>query len=203
MKKKKIQNNWQPDWQTEKRRRKLLAKLANGRILDVGYNEFPNDFLKGAVGFDRQILRKPKNYQRFVEGDCQKISDYFKNKSFDTIIAGETIEHLENPSAFLREAKKVLKDDGVLLISTPNPYNILTMLANIFFIRPNYASHINLFPFRTIVELCNYTGWQCGKVLDASGGINIPGNRRFFIPFLKPFCYQFIYVLKKSNQEKQ
>ncbi|OGD86006.1 hypothetical protein A2696_00305 [Candidatus Curtissbacteria bacterium RIFCSPHIGHO2_01_FULL_41_13] len=191
---------WITDFKHEKKRRKLLCQLSFGKILDIGYNEFPNDFLQGAVGFDKNITRKPKNYVRFVKGDCQKLSKYFPANSFDTIIAGETIEHLENPSAFLREAKKILKDNGKLLLSTPNPYNLLTMFANFLFVKPGYASHINLFTFRTMIELLNHTGWECEKVINASGGINIwPKNRRFFLPFPKPFCYQFIYILKKKK----
>lgn len=177
----------------------LLAELASGKILDIGYNELPNDFLKGAVGFDREVVRRPKNYVKFIQGDCQKLSDYFRAQSFDTIIAGEIVEHLENPSAFLREARKVLKDNGILLISAPNPYNLLTMFANIFFIRPGYASLINSFPFRTMIELSTRAGWKCKRVINASGGINVwQNNRVLFLPFFKAFSYQFIYVLRKS-----
>lgn len=196
-----IKKMWNPDFETEKKRRKILSSLAVGKILDIGYNEFPNDYLKGAVGFDIDISKKPPNYSTFVKGDCQKLSGYFNPGSFDTIIAGETIEHLENASAFLKEARIVLKDKGTLLISTPNPYNIMTQAANALFIRPNYASHINLFTFRTMIELCNHTGWHCEKVINASGGINIwPKLRRFFVPFPKAFSYQFIYILKKSKK---
>ena len=191
--------DWKPNFKAESKRRSLLAKLSRGRVLDIGYDEFPNDFLKGAIGFDRRVTRKPKNYANFVKGDCQKLSKYFEPKSFDTIIAGEIIEHLENPSAFLRETRKVLKDEGILLISAPNPYNLLTMFANIFFIRPGYASLINFFPFRTMIELCGHTGWKCERVINASGGINVwQENRTFFLPFFKAFSYQFIYVLRKS-----
>jgi SAM-dependent methyltransferase len=47
-------------------------------------------------------------------------SDEFGSETFDVICAIEIIEHLENPLSFIRECKKVLKDDGYLLITTPN-----------------------------------------------------------------------------------
>jgi len=47
-------------------------------------------------------------------------SERIGHEAYNAIIAIEIIEHLENPSAFIRECKKILKDNGKLLITTPN-----------------------------------------------------------------------------------
>ena len=41
-------------------------------------------------------------------------------RSFDLVVSVEGIEHLENPHLFLREAGRVLKDNGWLIVTTPN-----------------------------------------------------------------------------------
>ena len=40
--------------------------------------------------------------------------------AYDLFVSFETIEHLEQPSEYLREVRRVLKPDGVFLCSTPN-----------------------------------------------------------------------------------
>jgi SAM-dependent methyltransferase len=42
------------------------------------------------------------------------------DESFDALICVEGIEHLENRFSFLREAHRVLRRNGVLLVTTPN-----------------------------------------------------------------------------------
>ena len=44
----------------------------------------------------------------------------FRAASFDVFVSLETIEHVEDDVAFAAEARRVLKEDGVLICSTPN-----------------------------------------------------------------------------------
>ena len=42
--------------------------------------------------------------------------------TFDVIVAGELIEHIDNPGGFIRNMRRHLKHGGQLVITTPNPF---------------------------------------------------------------------------------
>jgi SAM-dependent methyltransferase len=44
----------------------------------------------------------------------------FCDRSFEVIVSFETIEHLQNRERFLEELCRVLRDEGLLILSTPN-----------------------------------------------------------------------------------
>lgn len=53
-----------------------------------------------------------------VRGDLQ--APPFKDDSFDLVVCFEAIEHVEDPEQALDELRRVLRPDGILLISSPN-----------------------------------------------------------------------------------
>lgn len=57
---------------------------------------------------------------RYLVGSVEKMP--FADQSFDVIISFETIEHIDEiaQDSFLSEIKRVIKNDGILIISTPN-----------------------------------------------------------------------------------
>jgi 2-polyprenyl-3-methyl-5-hydroxy-6-metoxy-1,4-benzoquinol methylase len=79
---------------------------------------------KKVVGIDNSseaIEYCKKNYKKenleFKKANCEKIT---LDTTFDVAISFETIEHLKNQDNFLAEIKRVLKDDGIFIVSTPN-----------------------------------------------------------------------------------
>lgn len=60
---------------------------------------------------------RPDNVE-FGVGDVAEIP--FEDSSFDVVTCMEVIEHVENPERVLDELRRVLKPDGLLLLSTPN-----------------------------------------------------------------------------------
>ena len=75
-----------------------------------------------AVGIDldeESITHARERYgQMFEAADIASLP--FDNASFDLVVCFETIEHLDDDVGALRELRRVLADDGLLIISTPN-----------------------------------------------------------------------------------
>ena len=54
----------------------------------------------------------------YSQGDGQKIP--LEDATVDIVVSFETIEHIKDYKQFIEEVKRVLKPDGLLLLSTPN-----------------------------------------------------------------------------------
>lgn len=82
-------------------------------------------------------------------------------QKFDAVVAGEIIEHLGNASGFLESVKRHLSPDGVLVISTPNPwYWRFLVKAGIFAdVRPN-REHVCWFCIATLQALLSRHGFE-------------------------------------------
>jgi SAM-dependent methyltransferase len=55
----------------------------------------------------------------------------FKANTFDAVVIGEIIEHVAYPEKILQEAKRTLKNEGIVIITTPNNHIFLGMLSGI------------------------------------------------------------------------
>lgn len=65
-----------------------------------------------------------KGYRVLLQ-DAEKL---VLRERFDSIIAGELMEHLSNPGRFLEVAKQHLKREGRLIVTTPYPFSALNFV---------------------------------------------------------------------------
>lgn len=111
--------------------RRILQKIAKykrqGRLLDVGCG--PGLFLDEAKkkGWDVQGLdlsgwaaEYAKDHFGVQVTTGTLLDAHFPDRSFDVIVMNDVIEHVENPKAVLSEIRRILKNDGVLYLSTPD-----------------------------------------------------------------------------------
>lgn len=119
---------------------KVLSILqpVQGRLLDLGCGR--GEFLKllsqrgwadtnGCDGFKFEGIEKSGS--SFALADLNKALPY-ENSTFDVVTAIEVIEHLENPRHLIREATRLLRPGGVLVVTTPNIESFTSLISLIF-----------------------------------------------------------------------
>lgn len=102
----------------------LDCGISKGGVTDVLSKESANCF-----GVD--INPREINGVKIVKADLNDGIPGFGIK-FDVIFAGEIIEHLYDDVKFIRECKKSLRQDGILVITVPNLVSLTNRLLMLF-----------------------------------------------------------------------
>lgn len=114
---------------------RVLAKRHNGRgcLVDVGCGE-GNLWMSSQPLFDRYIGADVVKYDAFpkdLEFAAVNLEDGripLPEGTADVVAAVETIEHIENPRALVRELVRIAKPGGLVIVTTPNQLSFLSKL---------------------------------------------------------------------------
>ncbi len=133
-------------WIENERAKQIVAEVASEKkVLDIGCGEcviLEKIGVDRAVGLDlsREALKKARSRlprAKLVLGDAQKLP--FTDNSFDAAVCSEVIEHNPEPGKILKEAARVTKPGGKVVVTVPNERNIESVKAS--------ARSIGLFSF--------------------------------------------------------
>lgn len=104
----------------------LLHAKPRASLLDVGaggghfmYHAQKNGFSVAGVELNTRLSASARA-QGFTMYDGTLAEAPIAPHSFDSVVLGEVIEHVNEPRQLVRDAARVLKPDGILLITTPN-----------------------------------------------------------------------------------
>jgi 2-polyprenyl-3-methyl-5-hydroxy-6-metoxy-1,4-benzoquinol methylase len=142
--------------------------------------------------------------------DAQKLD---LNEKFDTIVAGELIEHLSNPGQFLEAAKCLLNKDGRIILTTPYVFG----LANVIYALAKFpktcsnSEHTVWFCVSTLSELARRHGFKIAHwELIEDYYEEVPSLKyRILVAFLKLFgyflpkrvkCNAMLFILQPDNE---
>ncbi len=112
---------------------------------------------------------------RKIEGVITKQTDLNDNISdfgveFDVIFAGEVIEHIFDDEKFIRDCGKILKPNGLLIITTPNLGFIANRLLMLFGKMPMFVYapyHYHIYNKEIIENLIRQEGFEIVKTISS------------------------------------
>lgn len=126
------------------------------------------------------LINRPNNLDdsiMWINNDLN-IASNFPPESFNTIVASEVIEHLENPRFIAREWFRLLRPGGTLIISTPNNESFRSLLSLVWrghfiaFSDTCYPAHITALLRKDIERILTEVGFSTPEfVFTNIGGI--------------------------------
>ena len=195
----------------------LSSKLAHGVILDCAAGScYGSSILRRgnsvnwviSVDVDKDLLK----YGKIVYNALCVCADAthlpFREQCFDSVISIETIEHIRNQEAFLKDIKSCLKQGGTLLLTTPNKLYTSSFLPN-----PLNPYHINEYYLGPLLIFLKSHGFEARRIYGGRKATRLEFIRRLlgsFLKFslgkllLKPHFIDDIYSISNSiNRKKQ
>jgi 2-polyprenyl-3-methyl-5-hydroxy-6-metoxy-1,4-benzoquinol methylase len=98
-------------------------------------------------------------------GDVRRVAPIL-GETFDVIVGGDVIEHLDEPWSFLADLRRLCRPDAILLLSLPNVANA-SIVSDLLHGRFDYvysgllcAGHLRFFTRRTIEDMLALAGWS-------------------------------------------
>jgi len=159
-------------------------------ILDIGcwdgsyafrYKKSSNKIY--GIESSKTAAKKAEKKGIIVEQGYFPEDNLFKNKKFDIIVAGEIIEHVFDTEKFLTTIKGKLKENGKLILTTPNiaslPRRVLLLLGiNPMIEYRAEVGHIRYFTFSNLRNMLKELGFEIVK--ESSDVINFSGDGKFY-----------------------
>lgn len=160
-----------------KKRYEIAKKYCpeNSCVLDLGCGfGWGANFLSSkcyVIGVDigKRTIGEAKNRYRDNKKAAFKVADAlnlpFKDKTFDTIVSIENIEHVDGYKKCLQEIKRVLKKNGYLVMSTPNREYFGNKIRPIIGLdRVKNPYHVHEFSEKELLKILNRKDFEIIKV---------------------------------------
>jgi 2-polyprenyl-3-methyl-5-hydroxy-6-metoxy-1,4-benzoquinol methylase len=152
------------------RRARLLgdkAKIAEGSVLDIGCGQglFLKQFAdRGWRAIGIEVSSSAAFYAREILGlDVlvgKQATRNLENDSFDIVCLWHVLEHVVQPRTLLREAHRVLKNDGKLLLSVPNFGSLEARAGKKNWFHLDVPRHLTHFTEDSLQTTLDATGWE-------------------------------------------
>jgi len=169
-------------------------KLLHGELSEYASYLMGIDLSEDGIG-----CMKKHGFENVHVMDAEKMDI---NEKFDVIVAGDVVEHLSNPGAFLKEAYRLLDPGGSLVITVPSAYALRHSLQYwLFGNEIVHKDHCYYFSPKTLAALCNRFGFlpTTARYISRKARI-LPLLRGFFWAFFYNIHLHFLMIFHKREE---
>jgi 2-polyprenyl-3-methyl-5-hydroxy-6-metoxy-1,4-benzoquinol methylase len=163
----------------------LLELVRDRRVIDIGFadegmmvakrahrtwlHEILAEAARECVGIDADADAVTRAQELGFTAHVANVEDEAELRALalepaDVVVAGELIEHLDRPGAFIDAVATLLAPGGALVLTTPNAYsltNVLGAVAGRELVNPD---HVGWYSWRTLVTLLARHGWRLDEL---------------------------------------
>jgi len=151
-----------------------VAPRAHGRLLDVGcgdkaYEEIFLPFVDSYLGIEHETTyaatdasSRPKKADVLYDGERLP----FEERSFDTVLSLQVLEHTPRPGDLLAEMARVLSEDGVLIVTVPFSFRLHEEPHDYF----RFTPHV-------MREMCRSAGLVVDEIAPRGGLWSVLGHK--------------------------
>jgi len=166
-----------------------LAPSQSADILDLGCAEGRLATLLAGAGHRVSVADVAPSQLRHAENHAAKAGvrlegaypcnieqgiEAFAGRRFDVVFFMDVVEHLKNPVAGLENLRALLKDDGVLILNTPNactPHRFLWHMLKrgpaMDYFNPDKLAdfHFQTYDYLTLEKTLNFVGFRIAELV--------------------------------------
>jgi hypothetical protein len=101
---------------------------------------------------------------RILRGDVNRLEEVVRDTDIEVLVAGELLEHLAEPLAFLQQLRR-LYAGRELVLTTPNATSASNVLLALTSRESNHHDHLQVFSVKTLNTLCLRAGFQDWEII--------------------------------------
>ena len=180
----------------------LDESIPNPKILDVGCGEghitaeIQKNFLRAEIsGFDHSISAISYAVDKFPGIDFCVTDAHnppYCDNYFDVVVCNNLWEHIPDPLLLLNDVRRILKDKGYLILSTPSRYRLSNIL-NVLRGKPTVlisTHHVTEYSVGQVIEQLKWGGFEVKKIYSKPIPNQLKGIKsiiasKLILPFMK------------------
>ena len=122
---------------------------------------------------------------KIQKADVESEKFDFESNFFDLVISFMALEHIRDPSLYLSEIMRVVKNDGLIIMTIPNIVSFISRIRVLFGIMPqavtNDPTHIKFYTHKELIKIFEPYN-QKPKIIPTSFSINPLNAQSLRIP---------------------